>query len=107
MARGQFPPKDQQQATMAKGAHHSRAGGRTRWVSCALMTLTLTKGVPPTDNSGTGDNAVSLAKHVWVHPAAGWPGLASAEDAPFRLDGVVRNWLTGASGGGNGAWHAM
>lgn len=56
-------------------------------------------GVPPTENSGTGDNAVRRRKHVWVHPAAGWPSLASAEDAPFRLDGVVRNWLTGVSGG--------
>lgn len=90
-----------------QGAHHKRAGGQTRWVSCGLMTLTLTKGVPPTDNSGTGDNAVCRGKHVWVHPAVGGPSLASAEYAPFRLDGVVRNWLTGVSGGGNGGCDAM
>ena len=59
--------------------------------------MTLTKAVPPTENSGTGNN-VCQAEHVWVHPVVGWPSVASAEDAPFRLNNVVRNWLTGVSG---------
>lgn len=71
------------------------------------MTPDSDQSVPPTENSRTGNNAACRGKHVWVHPAAGWPGLASAEDAPFRLDGVVRNWLTGVGGGGNGGNNVM
>lgn len=42
MVRGQFPLKDHR-ISNGKGVHDRRAAGRTRWVSCTLMTLTMTK----------------------------------------------------------------